>query len=40
MYPYDRKGHTVSWWENPKGREHSKDVGVEGRIMLKLILEK
>jgi len=26
--------HTKVWSENLKGRDHSEDVGVDGRIML------
>jgi hypothetical protein len=24
------------WWENLKGRDHMKDLGIKGRIILKL----
>jgi hypothetical protein len=32
--------HTKFWSENLAGREHSEDLGVDGRIILELILEK
>jgi len=28
------------WWENPKERRHLKDLGADGRITLKRILQK
>jgi hypothetical protein len=31
---------TVVWLENPKGRDHSEDLGVDGRIILEWILGK
>jgi hypothetical protein len=32
--------HTVFWLENLKGRDHSEDLGVDGRIILEWILGK
>jgi hypothetical protein len=32
--------HTKSWSENLTGRGHKEDLGVDGRIVLKWILEK
>jgi hypothetical protein len=32
--------HTVFWSENLKGRDHSEDLRVDGRIILERILEK
>jgi hypothetical protein len=32
--------HTVFWFENLEGREHSEDLGVDGRIILEWILGK
>jgi hypothetical protein len=26
--------HTIFWLENLKGRDHSEDIGVDGRIIL------
>jgi hypothetical protein len=36
----DMKMHTVLWLENLKGRDHSEDLCVEGRIILEWILGK
>jgi hypothetical protein len=30
--------HTKFWLENLKGRNHSEDLGIDGRIILELIL--
>jgi hypothetical protein len=32
--------HTGCWWKNLMKREHLEDSGVDGRIILKWILEK
>jgi hypothetical protein len=32
--------HTVFWLENLKGRDHSEDIEVDGRIILEWILGK
>jgi hypothetical protein len=32
--------HTVFWLENLKGRGHPEDLGIDGRIMLELMLGK
>jgi hypothetical protein len=32
--------HTVFWLEYPKDRDHSEDLGVDGRIVLGQILGK
>jgi len=32
--------HRTFWSENPKGRGHSEDLGVDGNIILEWILEK
>jgi len=32
--------NTEFWWGNPKDRDHSEDVGVDGRIILRLIFRK
>jgi len=32
--------HTVLWLENLKGRDHSEDLGVDGRKILERILGK
>jgi hypothetical protein len=32
--------HKKFWSENLKGRDHSEDLGVDGNIVLELILEK
>jgi hypothetical protein len=32
--------YTKFWSENPKGRDYSEDLGVDRRIILKLILVK
>jgi len=32
--------YTVFWLENLKGRDHSEDLAVDGRIILELILGK
>jgi len=35
-----KKMHSKLWSENLKGRDHSRDLGVDGRIMLEWILWK
>jgi len=32
--------HTLFWSGNLKGRDHSEDLGIDGKIMLEWILEK
>jgi hypothetical protein len=32
--------HTIFWLENVKGRDHSEDIGVDGRIILEWTLGK
>jgi hypothetical protein len=32
--------HTIFWFEDMKGREHSEDLGVDGEIILEYILGK
>jgi len=32
--------HIGFWWGNPREREHLQDLGVDGRIILKLIYKK
>jgi len=32
--------HTVLWLENLKGRDHSEDLGVDGKIILKWFVRK
>ena len=32
--------HTVFWWRYRRGREHSEDLGVDGRVILKCIFKK
>jgi hypothetical protein len=32
--------HTIFWLENLTGRDHMKDLGVDGKIILNWILEK
>jgi len=34
------EAYTVFWWGNLREREHLEDPGVDGRIMLRLILRK
>jgi hypothetical protein len=36
----EMKIHTKFWSENLKGRDHSEDLGVDGRIMMKCMLGK
>jgi hypothetical protein len=31
---------TKSWWENLKGRDHSEDIDIDGRVILQWISEK
>jgi hypothetical protein len=33
------KNYLKLWWENPKKRNYSEDLSVDGRIILKWILE-
>jgi putative hemolysin len=35
-----REMRTKFWMESLKGRDHAKDLGVDGRIILKWILRK
>jgi hypothetical protein len=35
-----RKTHTKLWYENLKGREHSEELGVDGKTISERILEK
>jgi hypothetical protein len=37
---FDWEVDAIFWLENLKGRDHSEDLGVDGRIMLELILGK
>jgi hypothetical protein len=32
--------HTEIWWENLKESDHWEDISVDGRLILKLFLEK
>jgi hypothetical protein len=32
--------HTIFWLENLTGRDHSEDIGVDGKIILEWILAK
>jgi hypothetical protein len=32
--------HTQSWLENPNDRDHSEELGIDGRIILEFILKK
>jgi hypothetical protein len=32
--------HTGFWWGNLKEREHTEDLGIDGRIMLKRVFKK
>jgi hypothetical protein len=32
--------HTKFWSENPKGRDYSEELGVDGTVALKYIVEK
>jgi len=34
------EAHTAFWRGNVKGKDHLEDMGVDGRITLKLIFEK
>jgi hypothetical protein len=34
---YQKKNHTKCWLENLKGRYHSENLGVDGKIILKRI---
>ena len=31
--------HTEFWWGDPRDRDHSEDLGVNGRITIKLIIK-
>jgi hypothetical protein len=33
----DKKMHTVFWLEDLKGRDHSEDLGVDGRILQRIL---
>jgi hypothetical protein len=35
-----REMHTRFWWENQIDRSHYEDLDLDGRILLKLILQK
>jgi hypothetical protein len=35
-----RESHTQFWLENLNEKDHSGNIGIDGRILLKLILEK
>jgi hypothetical protein len=37
---WGRELHTVFWWGNLRERDHSKDPGVDGRIIFRWILKK
>jgi len=37
---YDGEAHKVCWWGNLWARDHLKDVGFDGRIILEEILLK
>jgi len=36
----DREVHTAFWWGDVMARDHLEDIGVVGRIILKLIFRK
>jgi hypothetical protein len=35
-----REVHKIFWWENLKERAHLEDLGLDGRIILKCIINK
>jgi len=35
-----REIHTMYWWRNLRCRDHLEDVGIDGKIILKWILNK
>jgi len=37
-FAFSLPGHTVFWMEDLKGRDHSEDIGLDGKIILKWIL--
>ena len=34
------KAHTRFWWESLRERDHSEGLGIDGKIILKVIFEK
>jgi hypothetical protein len=40
MHGRNEKIYIKHWMENLKGRDHTEDLGVDGRIILEWILEK
>jgi hypothetical protein len=36
----NKRSHTIFWLENLKGRDHTEDLGVDGRIILERVLGK
>jgi hypothetical protein len=37
---WTREGHAGSWWGDLKQGDHVRDLGVDGRIILKLMFKK